>query len=60
MVVDIGENLIFYETAREIWEVAKKIFVNNKNSSELFGIKAIFMIFVREISITHYFNLLTR
>ena len=47
MTNEIGENFLLYETAQEIWEVARELYSSKENTSELFEIEST-MIFDRE------------
>lgn len=59
MAIDIGESFMFYETTREIWEVAKETFFDKENTSELFGIESnLHDIHHGDLFVTQYFNLL--
>ena len=38
MKVDIGENFLLYETAKEIWEAVRETYSSSESTSELFAI----------------------
>ena len=52
---------MYYKTANEIWDAAKEMYSNNKNTSELFEIKGIlYDLRQGELTITQDFNALNR
>ena len=58
---DIGENFLFYGTAKEIWDAAKETYSSPTNTAELFQIETILHDFRQEnLSVTQYFNTLIR
>ncbi|KAL5850211.1 hypothetical protein ACOSQ4_008224 [Xanthoceras sorbifolium] len=61
MTNEIGENFLLYETAREIWKVAKETYSSSDNTAELFGIESnLYDLRQGELTVTQYFNNLTR
>ncbi|KAK2975560.1 hypothetical protein RJ640_011573 [Escallonia rubra] len=44
MNLEIGQNFMFYGTAKEIWENVKETYSDNENTSELFEIKGFYII----------------
>ncbi|KAK3031945.1 hypothetical protein RJ639_036229 [Escallonia herrerae] len=61
MNLEIGQNFMFYGTAKEIWENVKETYSDNENTSELFEIKGILHNLQQgDASVTQYYNLLTR
>ena len=41
MTNNIGEDFMFYETAKEIWDAAEETYSDKENTSELFEVKGI-------------------
>lgn len=39
MVLDIGENVLLYSSAKEIWEAVRNTYSARDNTSELFGVE---------------------
>ena len=62
MTNNIGEDFMFYETAKEIWDAAEETYSDKENTSELFEVKGILNdLKQEELSITQYFiNALNR
>lgn len=57
MTNEIGENFMFYDTAKEIWDAVKEIYSNVDNTYVVFEIKNIFHDLRRgESSVTEYFK----
>ena len=42
MTNEIGENFMFYDTAKDIWDAVKEMYSNVDNTSAVFEIKSIF------------------
>ena len=60
MLPEIGETLLLYRTAAEIWQAARKIFSNSEDMSELFETENTFHDLRQgEISVTQFFSSLT-
>lgn len=58
---DIGENFILYETAKEIWKAARESYSSKDNISAIFEVEStLHELRQGELSVTQYFNLLTR
>ena len=58
---EIGQNLMFYGTAKEIWDVAKETYSDNDNTTELLEIKSsLHDLRQGDLSATQYINTLTR
>lgn len=61
MHIDIGENVLLFETAQEIWDAAKETYSSFENTSELFLVESALHDFRQgEQSVTQYYNTLTR
>ncbi|KAK3022402.1 hypothetical protein RJ639_047376 [Escallonia herrerae] len=61
MNLEIGQNFIFYGTAKEVWENVEETYSDNENTPELFEIKGILHNLQQgDASVTQYYNLLTR
>ena len=56
MTNEIGEDFMFYQTAKEIWDAAKESYSDKDNTSELFEIKGI----LNDLFVTQYFNALNK
>ncbi|KAK2997848.1 hypothetical protein RJ639_026377, partial [Escallonia herrerae] len=57
----IGQNILFYDTAYEIWMAAKETYSDNDNTAELFYIKgALNDLRKGEMFVTQYYNTLSR
>ena len=60
MNTDIGENFLFYGTAKEIWDAARETYSNYENTSEIFEIEAtLHDLRQGDLSVTQYFNILS-
>ncbi|KAG8375959.1 hypothetical protein BUALT_Bualt09G0013400 [Buddleja alternifolia] len=61
MTNDIGENFMYYGTAKEIWHAATETYSNVNNTSAIFEIKSILHDLRQgDSTVTEYFNTLTR
>ncbi|KAL6314405.1 hypothetical protein AAG906_022488 [Vitis piasezkii] len=61
MTTDIGENFLSFDTAKEIWDIAKETFSDKENTSEIIQIEGILHDLRQgNLTITEYFNTLTR
>ena len=61
MNLEIGQNFMFYSTAKEIWDSVKETYSDQENTSELFKIKGVLHNLQQgETSVTEYYNVLTR
>ncbi|RVW35969.1 Retrovirus-related Pol polyprotein from transposon TNT 1-94 [Vitis vinifera] len=61
MTVDIGENFLSFDTAKEIWDTAKETFSYKENTSEIIQIEGILHDLCQgNLTVTEYFNTLTR
>ncbi|RVW71223.1 Retrovirus-related Pol polyprotein from transposon TNT 1-94 [Vitis vinifera] len=61
MTNDIGENFMYYGTAKEIWDAARETYSNIDNTSAIFEIKSILQDLRQgDSTVTEYFNILTR
>ncbi|XP_034706095.1 uncharacterized protein LOC117929791 [Vitis riparia] len=61
MTPDIGENFLSFDTAKEIWDIAKETFSNKENTSEIIQIEGILHDLRQgNLTVTEYFNTLTR
>ncbi|RVX10668.1 Retrovirus-related Pol polyprotein from transposon TNT 1-94 [Vitis vinifera] len=61
MTNDIGENFMYYGTAKEIWDVARETYSNIDNTSAIFEIKSILQDLRQgDSTVIEYFNILTR
>ncbi|KAL7590018.1 hypothetical protein Lser_V15G38280 [Lactuca serriola] len=61
MTTEVGENIILYKTAQEIWEAAKETYSSTENSSELFKFETkLYDLRQGDLSVTQYFHLLSR
>ena len=61
MVNEIGENFLLYSTAKEIWDAARDTYSSSDNTSELFSVESMLHDLRQgEMSVTNYFNMLTR
>ena len=57
---DVGQDFIFYKTAKEIWEAAKVMYSDRDNTTDLFEIKGhLHDLRQGETSVTCCFNSLT-
>lgn len=57
---DIGENFLLYETAKEIWDAAIGMYLDNENTAELFEIEGILHDLCQgDLPVTQYFKLPT-
>lgn len=52
MTNEIGENFMFYDTIKEIWDAVKETYSNVDNTSTLFEIIIYFMIFDKDIPLS--------
>lgn len=58
---EIGENFMFYGTAKEIWDAARETYSDNDNTAELFEIKSVLHDLRQgDMSVAQYFNTLNR
>ena len=56
---EIGENFMFYETTKEIWDVGRETYFDNENTAELFQFKSILHDLRQgDMSVTQYFKTL--
>ncbi|RVW23954.1 Retrovirus-related Pol polyprotein from transposon TNT 1-94 [Vitis vinifera] len=61
MTTDIGENFLSFDTAKEIWDIAKETFSDKENTSEIIQIEGILHNLRKgNLTVTEYFNTLTR
>lgn len=61
MTNEIGENFMFYDTAKDIWDAVKETYSDVDNTSAVFEIKSILHDLRQgESSVTEYFNILNR
>ena len=61
MANEIGEDFMYYETTKEIWDIAKGTYSDNQNISQLFEVKGILYAMRQgELTVTQYFNVLNR
>ncbi|RVW64351.1 Retrovirus-related Pol polyprotein from transposon TNT 1-94 [Vitis vinifera] len=61
MTNDIGENFMYYGTAKEIWDAARETYSNIDNTSAIFEIKSILQDLRQgDSTVTEYFNILKR
>ncbi|RVW60619.1 Copia protein [Vitis vinifera] len=61
MTNDIGENFMYYGTAKEIWDAARETYSNIDNTSAIFEIKSILQDLRQgDSTVTEYFNILSR
>ena len=61
MVNEIGENFLLYSIAKEIWDAARDTYSSSDNTSELFSVESMLHDLRQgEMSVTNYFNMLTR
>ncbi|GAV70451.1 UBN2_3 domain-containing protein [Cephalotus follicularis] len=58
---EIGQNFLFYGSAKEIWDAAKEPYADNENTAEFFEIKCV-LHDIREgdLTVTQYYNTLSR
>ena len=60
MNTEMGENFMYYKTAREMWDAVKRSYSNRENTSEIFRLKGILNdLHQGELSVTEYFNTLS-
>ena len=60
MTTDIGENFLSFDTAKEIWDVAKETFSDKENTSEIIQIESTLHDLRQDnLTVTEYFNTLT-
>ncbi|KAJ0046448.1 hypothetical protein Pint_05386 [Pistacia integerrima] len=60
MNMDIGENFLAFETAKEIWDAAKETYSDIENTSEVAEIERILHDLRQgDLTVTQYFNILT-
>ena len=38
---EMGENFMYYKTAKEMWDAVKRSYSNKENTSEIFGLKSV-------------------
>ncbi|GAV70419.1 UBN2_3 domain-containing protein, partial [Cephalotus follicularis] len=61
MTNEMGENLMYYQTAKVIWDATRETYSNKDNMSAIFEIKGILIDLTQgEMTITDYFNALIR
>lgn len=61
MTNEIGENFMYYDTAKEIWDAVKETYSNIDNTSAIFEIKSLLHDLQQgEKSVTEFFNTLSR
>ena len=61
MTNEIGEDFMLYQTAKEIWDVAKESYSDKDNTSKLFEIKGgLNDLKPGDLSVTQYFNTLNK
>ncbi|GAV63817.1 UBN2_3 domain-containing protein, partial [Cephalotus follicularis] len=61
MTIEMGENFIYYQTTKEIWDATRETYSNKDNTSAIFEIKGILHDLRQgEMTITDYFNALMR
>lgn len=61
MTAEIGENVLLYTTAKEIWDAARDTFSSSENTAELFHVESILHDLRQgEKTVTTYFSTLTR
>ncbi|KAJ1395404.1 Gag-polypeptide of LTR copia-type [Sesbania bispinosa] len=61
MTNEIGENFMYYDTAKEMWDAVKETYSNVDNTSAVFEIKSILHdLRQSDFSVTKYFNTLSR
>ncbi|KAJ1404398.1 gag-polypeptide of LTR copia-type [Sesbania bispinosa] len=61
MTNEIGENFMYYDTAKEMWDAVKETYSNVDNTSAVFEIKSILHDLRQgDFSVTEYFNTLSR
>ncbi|RVX00895.1 Retrovirus-related Pol polyprotein from transposon TNT 1-94 [Vitis vinifera] len=61
MTTDIGENFLSFDTAKEIWDIAKETFLDKENTSEIIQIEGILHDLRQgNLTVTEYFNTLIR
>ena len=60
MTTDIGEIFFSFDTAKEIWDMAKETFLDKENTSEIIHIEGILHDLRQgNLTVTEYFNTLT-
>lgn len=60
MTAEISENFLLYETAHEVWEVAREFYSNYENTSIIFEVEStIYELRQGELNVTQYYNSLT-
>ncbi|GAV76370.1 UBN2_3 domain-containing protein, partial [Cephalotus follicularis] len=58
---EMGENIMYHQTAKEIWDATRETYSNNDNPSAIFEIKRVLHDLRQgEMTITDYFNALIR
>ncbi|XP_034678880.1 uncharacterized protein LOC117909087 [Vitis riparia] len=61
MTTDIDENFLSFDTAKEIWDIAKETFSDKENTSEIIQIEGTLQDLRQgNLTVTEYFNTLTR
>ena len=61
MTTEIGEDFMYFNTAKEIWDAAQQTYSNVDNSSAIFEIKSMLHDLRQgDSTVTEYFNTLTR
>ncbi|GAV59105.1 UBN2_3 domain-containing protein [Cephalotus follicularis] len=58
---EIGQNFLFYGSAKEIWDAPKETYSDNENTAEFFEIKCVLHdIRQGDLTVTQYYNTLSR
>ncbi|XP_073315737.1 uncharacterized protein [Primulina huaijiensis] len=61
MSLEVGENFLLYETAKDVWEVVRETYSSSNNTSELSAIEsALHDLRQGKLSVTQYYNALTK
>ncbi|KAG4122408.1 hypothetical protein ERO13_D11G265450v2 [Gossypium hirsutum] len=60
MTTEIGENFLLYKTTKEIWDATRETYSSSENTSELFEIETHLHYLQGEMTISQYFNTITR
>lgn len=57
----IGENVLLYDAAKEIWHAVRETYSSFENTSELFEVEAtLYDLCQGDLTVTQYYNILTR
>ena len=60
MTIEIGEDFMYFNTAKEMWDIAKETYSDVDNTSTIFEIKSLIHdLRQRNSTVTKYFNTLT-